>query len=89
MLSLGAIARMLRDWDRLQAMFRPATSAGYAVAVLALALAAVGALALVLTGVLFAAMCGQWLYAVRGWLRTPEGREQTGATDRPPSIAGQ
>ena len=89
MLSLGAIAGLLRDWERLQAMFGPATRAGYAVAVLALALAALGAPALVLTGVLFLAMCGQWLYAVRGWLRTPEGKEQVDAADRPPTIAGQ
>jgi hypothetical protein len=89
MLSLGAIAPLLRDWERLGAMFRPATLAGYAVALLALALAAVGAPALVLTGVLFIAMCGQWLYAVRGWLRTPEGIDQVDAADRPPTIAGQ
>jgi low temperature requirement protein LtrA len=89
MLSLGAIAPLLRDWERLRAMFRPATLAGYAVALLALALAAVGAPALVLTGVLFIAMCGQWLYAVRGWLRTPEGMDQVGAADRPPTVAGQ
>ncbi|MGV8910793.1 MAG: low temperature requirement protein A [Propionicimonas sp.] len=89
MLSLGAIAPLLRDWETLQAMFGPATQAGYAVAVLALALAALGAPALVLTGVLFLAMCGQWLYAVRGWLRTPEGKQQVDAADLPPPIAGQ
>jgi len=88
MLSLGAIAPLLQDWERLRAMFRPATLAGYAVALLALALAAVGAPALVLTGLLFLAMCGQWLYAVRGWLRTPEGKDQVEAADRPPTIAG-
>lgn len=60
-----------------------------AVALLALALAAVAAPALVLTGVLFIAMCGQWLYAVRGWLRTPEGIDQVEAADRPPTVAGQ
>ena len=37
----------------------------------------------VLTGVLVVAMCGQWLYAVRGWLRTPEGKEQVDAAQRP------
>ena len=86
MLSLAGMARVLDDWDRLRAMFRPATGSGFVVAALALGLAAAHVPALVLTGVLFVAMCGQWIYAVRGWLRTPEGQERVDAAQR--SIAG-
>ena len=80
MVSLGGIARLLRDWTLLKAMFRPATISGYLVAGLALVLAAVAVAPLALTGVLFVAMCAQWLYAVRGWLRTPEGQQQVDAS---------
>jgi low temperature requirement protein LtrA len=80
MLGMIATSRLLRDWQRLGAMLRPATSAGLAVAALALALAALGVPAIALTGVLFVALCAQWAWAVRGWLRTPEGVEHVAAT---------
>ena len=79
MLSMIATSRLLRDWTRLGAMFRPATTAGLGVAALAVALAAVGVPAIVLTGGLFVTMCAQWAWAVRGWLATPEGIEHVAA----------
>jgi low temperature requirement protein LtrA len=74
MVTSAWLVRLLADYDRLVAMYRPFVLSSLVIAALALVLAWMEPAPLVFASVLFAAMCGQWLFGVNRWLDTPEGR---------------
>ena len=86
-LTVIAIGSLLRDRVALQEMLGPAVWTGLAVASLALVLPLLHPAGVILAAVLFLAMCVQWAISVRGWLRTPEGRDALAKAD--PTLAGE
>lgn len=73
MITSAWLVRLLADYDRLVAMYRPFVISSLLIAALALVLAAMEPAPLVFASVLFAAMCAQWIFGVVRWLDTPEG----------------
>ena len=75
--------RLLDDFDRLQAMYRPAVFGCYLIAALAVVLAALRPPALLFALAIFVAMCVQWTLSVIRWLGTPDGIAKLEESDAP------
>jgi len=77
------VMRLLDDFDRLQAMYRPAVFGCYLIAALAVVLAALRPPALLFALAIFVAMCVQWTLSVIRWLGTPDGIAKLEESDAP------
>jgi Ca2+/Na+ antiporter len=80
MVTAAWMMRMLADYTRLRSLYRPAALTSVMIAGLALVLAVLQPSPLLFAGILFAAMCVQWVYSVNRWLETPEGRAKLAGT---------
>jgi low temperature requirement protein LtrA len=77
MLTAAWLMRLLDDYRRLGALYRPTVVACLIIAMLAVLLAVLQPPPLVLALTLFAAMCIQWTFAVHRWLGTSDGLAKT------------
>jgi low temperature requirement protein LtrA len=73
MVTSAWLMRLLADYGRLRDVYRPTAVASLLIAGLALVLASLQPTPLAFAMILFAAMCVQWMFAVRRWLDTPDG----------------
>jgi low temperature requirement protein LtrA len=83
MVTYAWLMSLLVDFDRQIALYRPARISCLLIALLALVLAAFDPAPLAFAGVLFLAMCVQWVFSVNRWLDTPEGRAKMASHELP------